>query len=599
MDNIEIASGEASFEILFYQNPQPMWVFDLETLKFLVVNDAAVATYGYSVSEFLGMTIRDVRPAEDLKSFEQVVKALPSSNSEKRPFRHKLKNGAIVHVNIISYPVKFEGYRARLIMVQDVTEATLHIERFNLISKATHDAIWDWNLVTNDLWWNDGFFNMFNYQRQDIESSVESWVSRIHPHDRDRVKESIHNAIDAGHENWADQYRFLRADGLYAHILDRGYTIFAEGKAVRMLGSMMDITQQIELQQAFAETESMLQTIASISPTVLWMTDPNGDITYVNEAWLIWSNSSLDDNLQDGWKQAIYPEDRERVSTIFTKACEQQTDYQADYRMQFKDGSVRWITALGRPRYLANGSFAGLVGSCTDITRQKHMELQKDEFISTVSHELKTPITSIKAYEQLLTRLKVVDDARGQNFLSRMRMQINRLDALVKDLLDISRIESGKLTFHETEFEVNVVLAELVNDLQLVFSTHRLVITQNQSCKIYADRNRVIQLISNLIDNAVKYSPKADRVNIALACDEQYITCSIQDFGRGILKEQQPFIFDRFYQVNDVYKAPGLGIGLYLCKEIVQRLNGHIWFETEYNYGSTFAFRLPRKIDRA
>jgi PAS domain S-box-containing protein len=588
--------GEPYFQILFYQNPQPMWFFEKATLKFLEVNCAAVNHYGYSRDEFLSMTVKDIRPTEDVSYFEDAIKDLNGVNTLKRPFRHQLKDGTINHVKIISYPVVYQDTDARLVMVQDVTESELYIERFSLISKATHDAVWDWNLLTNELWWNNTFLEMFGHKAEDIEQNIDSWTKRIHPDDHDRVVNSIQLVISKGEKNWIDQYRFLRADGTYAYILDRGYTLFNDGKAVRMLGSMMDISQQITLQQTNLETQSLLHTITSASPTALWMSNEAGDVTYVNQKWLDWSDSDIDDNLSKGWQKIIHPDDRERVAAIFNKAHASCTEYQTDYRIVFKDGSVRWLTALGIPRYAADSTYIGFVGSCTDITRQKHLELQKDEFISTVSHELKTPITSIKAYEALITRSQTVTDVKVQGFLSRMRVQITRLDTLVQDLLDISRIESGKLTFNEAEIEINIMLAELVNDLQLVFPSHRLIIIENHICKINADRNRLIQLVTNLIDNAVKYSPQADKVYISLVCDDEYLTCTIKDFGKGIYKEQQPYIFDRFYQVNDVYKSPGLGIGLYLCREIVKRQNGTIWFDSLPGEGSTFYFKLPRDI---
>lgn len=588
--------AEPFFQILFYKNPQPMWFFDKITLKFLEVNCAAVEHYGYTREEFLSMTITDIRPGDDLTNFYDALKELNGVNTLKRPFKHRLKDGTINHVKIISYPVTYKDIDSRLVVVQDVTDTELLIQRFSLVSKATHDAVWDWNLEDDTIWWNSTFLDMFGYQAEDVDQTVESWTMRIHPDDHDRVVNGIQQVISKGEENWTDQYRFLRADGSYAYILDRGYTLFTGGKAVRMLGSMMDISQQINLQQTNLETQSLLHTITSASPTALWMSNEVGDVTYVNQKWLDWSESDFNDNLSKKWQRIIHPDDCNRVADIFNKAHASRTEYQTDYRIVFKDGSVRWLTALGIPRYAADGSYIGFVGSCTDITRQKHLELQKDEFISTVSHELKTPITSIKAYEALITRSQKVEDVKIQGFFSRMRVQINRLDALVQDLLDISRIESGKLTFHESEVEINIMLAELINDLQLIFPSHRLIIIENHVCKIFGDRNRLIQLVTNLIDNAVKYSPKGDKVYISLICDETHLTCSIKDFGTGIYKEQQPYIFDRFYQVNNVYKSPGLGIGLYLCKEIVKRQNGDIWFDSVLGEGSTFYFKLSRNI---
>jgi PAS domain S-box-containing protein len=594
MDSLEPEIKQSLFELLFHQNPQPMWFFDKSTLEFLQVNQAAIDHYGYSRDEFLSMTIKDIRPEGEVDKLLETLHSL-SGQTSRRTFSHRLKDGTINHVQIVSYPAPYKNRDARLVMVNDITGNVLHIERFELISKATHDAVWDWNLQTNELWWNNTFSDLFGFGKDQIEPTLEFWTSLIHPEDKERVINSINKSLQNGEEKWSDKYRFRRADGSYAFIIDRAYTIFNNGVPVRMLGSMLDTTLQVELLQAQEETQSMLQKITAASPTALWMSQEQGELIYVNQTWIDWSDNDQYGNLIEGWVKIIHEGDVERVKERYFKAHRDQTSYSIDYRIYFPDGSVRWLTSTANPRYDAEGKFLGLIGSCTDITRQKHLETQKDGFISTVSHELRTPITSIKGYEQLLSRSKIIKDTQGQNFLNRMRVQINRLDTLVQDLLDVSRIEAGTLTFKETSFEVNVLLAEHINDLQLIFPSHRLILVENQHCQIVADKNRIIQLLTNLIDNAVKYSPDADKVLVKLSCDEIYLTVSVEDFGYGILKEQQDFIFDRFYQVNNVYKAPGLGIGLYVCKEIVNRLNGRLWFESTPGAGTTFYFRIPRQ----
>ncbi|RFZ83487.1 PAS domain S-box protein [Mucilaginibacter terrenus] len=588
---------EALFDVVFYNNPVPMWYYDRATLRFLEVNQVAIDRYGYSREEFLSMTIQDIRPEEDIPTLMKTVKGLIAPLENEEVFRHVYKDGTVRSVKIIAYPARFNNHDARIVIVNDVTDITLLMERFELIAKATQDAVWDWNLQTNELWWNQTFLDLFGHKKDEVELNIDSWVSRIHPEDRERVMNGIHQAIDNGEEKWCDEYRFLRGDGTYASTLDRGYVIYKNDKAVRMLGSMMDVTEQKLLQKAQEDSETLLQTITSASPAALWMADEAGNVVYVNQKWIEWSNAGVGENLGEGWLQVVHPDDRTRVWNTYQNAHVSRDSYEVDYRILFNDGSVRWVTATGLPRLTADNRFIGFVGSVTDITRQKQLELQKDGFISTVSHELKTPIASIKGYEQLLSRTKSVKDTQGLNFLNRMRVQINRLDTLVQDLLDISRIESGKLIFKESIFEVNVLMAELVPDLQLVYPTHTLMLVENQSCKISADRNRIVQLITNLVDNAVKYSPGASKVLIRLTCDEEYLSVCIQDFGKGISKEQESFIFERFYQVNNVYKAPGLGIGLYVCKEIIDRLNGNIWFESVVEQGTTFHFKLPRKLE--
>ena len=585
-----------SLNVIFKENPQPMWIFAVDSLKFVAVNKSAIQHYGYSREEFLNMTIRDIRPKEDLEKFEMVLNSLSGPATTKRTFRHIRKGEAIIYVDVISFPVPYRGEQARLVMINDVTESTLLLERFDLISKATHDAVWDWNLENNELWWNQSFLVSFGYKKEDLEQDIQSWTNRIHPEDRDQVVSSIKDAINSKQKNWTKEYRFLKADGTYANVIDRGYTLFKDEKATRMVGSMMDATLQIQLESARAQSDSILQTISSASPTALWMSDVNGNLVYINEKWLDWSDASLADNQMNGWLKIVHPDDLKAVSDSYRESIAARTPYEVDYRIVLKDGAVRWVLAAGYPRYDVDNVYVGFVGSVTDITRQKHLELQKDNFINTVSHELKTPIATIKGFGQLLNKSKVVTDERGLGYLNRMLVQADRMDQLLKDLLDVSRIESGKLTFNDVEVDFNLLIAELVNDLQLVFPSHSLMLIGNDTCKVFADPNRIVQVITNLVDNAVKYSPDGKKVFIKLFCDQEFATVSIQDFGTGIIKGNEPFVFDKFYQVNNVYKTPGLGIGLYVCKEIIKRMNGEIWVESKFGEGSTFSFKIPRKM---
>ena len=586
-----------SLTVIFQENPQPMWLFDFSSLKFIAVNNAAIEHYGYSRSEFLSMTIRDIRPQEDIEEFENALKNISGPATTKRVFRHQKKNKEVIYVDLISFPVPYSGLETRLVMVNDITESTLLLERFELISKATNDAIWDWNLENDQLWWNQSFSTLFGHDKDKLEHDITSWTNRIHPEDKAQVLSSINEAIEQKDKNWTKTYRFLKGDGSYANVIDRGYTQFRNGKAIRMVGSMMDVTLQFQLERARAQSASVLQTISSASPTALWMADVEGNLIYVNQKWLDWSNGTLADNQVFGWLKIVHQDDVQFVSEMYKKAVSERKPYEVDYRIVLKDDAIRWVLAAGFPCYDSENTFTGFVGSVTDITRQKHMELQKDNFINTVSHELKTPIATIKGFGQLLRKSSTSMDERGKTYLNRMLVQADRMDRLIQDLLDVSRIESGKLTFNETEIDLNMLIAEMVHDLQLVFPSHTLLLMENESCKIYGDRSRIIQLVTNLVDNAVKYSPDAKQVLIRLSCEKEFANISVQDFGTGIIKGNEPFVFDKFFQVNNVFTTPGLGIGLYVCKEIITRLNGEIWFDSKFGEGSTFYIKIPTKID--
>lgn len=289
----------------------------------------------------------------------------------------------------------------------------------------------------------------------------------------------------------------------------------------------------------------------------------------------------------------IHPEDTERIKQEYQNSLEHGN---VDLKLRIKrtDGVTRWINVVGKHIYDNEHRPVRCVGTTTDITNKTEVERQKDQFISMVSHELKTPLTSIKAYGELIA-LSLKDDGNKKNreFLDRMQTQISRLEALISDLLDISRIENGKMVLNRSRFEMHTLLAELISDLQLANPTHTLSIINNDEATVFADRDKLIQVITNLVNNAVKYSPKANKVYVSLNCYQNQIVCSIQDFGIGISKDMQTSVFERFHQVDDSKQFSGLGLGLYISREIIHAEGGEIWLESILGQGSIFYFTLP------
>ncbi len=220
----------------------------------------------------------------------------------------------------------------------------------------------------------------------------------------------------------------------------------------------------------------------------------------------------------------------------------------------------------------------------------------RDEFISVASHELKTPVTSLKVYTQVLTKqARKKGDTAIEKYLFKIDDQINKLTKLIYDLLDISLIEIGKLPYFKSYFSVDSVVNDIVEDLQKITLRHRLMVEGRTKGKVYGDKDRIGQIVINLLTNAIKYSPKANKVHISLSQKKGKIYISVTDFGIGIDPMSQDKIFERFYQVNNIEERtfPGLGIGLYLSQEIAKRHGGIIKVKSQKGKGSTFTLILP------
>lgn len=231
-----------------------------------------------------------------------------------------------------------------------------------------------------------------------------------------------------------------------------------------------------------------------------------------------------------------------------------------------------------------------------ELQKIKELELQKDNFLSIASHELKTPVTSLKVYTQFLRK----DAQKKQNaayiqYLEKMDDQINYLTGLVSSLLDATKIRAGKMPFKMQYFDLNKCIQEKIEVMVELAKKHTIIHQGSVKKKIYGDQDRINQVIDNLLSNAIKYSPEGGKILIRVLEDKEQVTVSVQDFGLGMDQEQQKKVFDRFYRAADdqINSIPGLGIGLYICSEIVKGHNGKIWVESEKGKGSIFRFTIP------
>ena len=228
----------------------------------------------------------------------------------------------------------------------------------------------------------------------------------------------------------------------------------------------------------------------------------------------------------------------------------------------------------------------------------QELERKRNEFIGMVVHELKTPITSLKGYAQLLYKrcLRTGDEQTAQ-FASRMDTQITRLTSLVDDFLDVTRLAEGKLQFVEDFFPFDALVDEIIQEIQLINERQTIRREDLTNKTIWGDRTRIGQVITNLLTNAMKYAPDAESILVKTSSNAETVTLCVQDFGPGIPETLQSKIFDPFYRIEKKQQgaAPGLGLGLHIAAEIIRRQEGHIWVESEEGKGATFCFTLPIK----
>ena len=231
-----------------------------------------------------------------------------------------------------------------------------------------------------------------------------------------------------------------------------------------------------------------------------------------------------------------------------------------------------------------------------DITKQKEQEKQKDEFVSLVSHELKNPLTSIKAYTQILqNKLKNHKDKNIAKILASIDVQTIKLTELISDLLSEAKTRAKGFSYHNKEFDVNSLAEEIVENAQRRADSYTIIQKNKVHKEIIADRTRIGQVLDNLIANAIKYSPHANKVMVDISIIQGYIQFSVQDFGVGISKENMTKIFEPFFRETEMQREtfPSIGLGLYISAEIVKHYSGKLWVKSSPGKGSTFFFTLP------
>lgn len=290
-----------------------------------------------------------------------------------------------------------------------------------------------------------------------------------------------------------------------------------------------------------------------------------------------------------------HAEDLNNVAAVIKEACYTKEAFTLEHKIVRTNGVVR--TVYGKGRLVAQGStkFFGSLLDVTDIKDTQEQLRQKDEFISIASHELKTPLTSVKAYNQLLVRALEENNVEASKiYANKNEAYIGRLNALIEDLLNVSKIQAGKLQFNISEFDFDEMVNETIENIRHLSTDYKIKLTGNAGLIVKGDKQRLEQVLTNYLSNAIKYSPETKEVVVDVKKDKNEIRVAIQDFGIGIPKDKQEKIFDRFFRVEKTaQKFSGLGIGLYISSEIIKRHEGKTWVQSEEGKGSTFYISLP------
>ncbi len=448
----------------------------------------------------------------------------------------------------------------------------------------------------------DGKLDYYNkkwYEFTGFEQGMEPDAARdqiLHPDDVEFCRETWYNSVKTG-KHYHIEYRFKnrKKPGTFCWYLGKALPIYdSNGKIVKWYGTCTDINDQKEIEALLKASEEKFRQMADSVPQHVWTAKADGGLNYVNQRAINYFGKTAEEIIGEEKFESIHPDDVPAVTESWLQSLETNDPFQVEYRLKDKNNIYRWH--LGRATAYTN-KYNEVIwfGTNTDIEEHKYGEQKKDEFISIASHELKTPITSLKGIVFILKEmLEETSLPRAVKLLSTMDNQLIKLNKLVTDLLDVNNIEGNQLELKREDFEFSELIKETVESVQHISPLHSIVVESHEKVKYNGDRLRLEQVITNLLTNAVKYSPGGKQVIVRYEISEENIVASVQDFGIGIEREEISKLFDRFYRVHNSLRFGGLGLGLYISANIIKAHNGNLWIESEPDRGSSFYFLLPR-----
>ncbi|HET6995067.1 MAG TPA: PAS domain-containing sensor histidine kinase [Chitinophagaceae bacterium] len=333
--------------------------------------------------------------------------------------------------------------------------------------------------------------------------------------------------------------------------------------------------------------------LADNIPVIVWTTRPDGNIDYYNKQWFEYTGLSFEQSVKSP-ESVIHPDDFEPARAAWQQAVTHAKTFEWEYRLKRAiDGAYRWHLGKGQAFRDKNDQIIAWFGTSTDIEDQKKEIERKDEFISVASHELKTPLTSLKGYLQLMQcQPHLPDDTKL--YISKGNISINKLQHLINDLLDVSKIKSGKLEFDKNLVDLDVLVENCIENSSYMYPAYHIRKEGTGKVMVIGNAERLEQVIMNLVNNAVKYSPGIHDIIVRVETVKDCGKVSVIDQGVGMSAADQKRIFERFYRSDhNKFIASGLGMGLYISAEIIKEHDGTMSVSSRLNEGSVFSFSVP------
>jgi PAS domain S-box-containing protein len=617
--------------------------------------------FGYSEEQLTALSTSMALVAEeDRPRVAEVARARCAAGKEDAhaEYRGIRRDGGAIELDAHWVAIELDGETTILGTVLDVTnpkraEAALREseERLRMVARATDDIIWDWDLRTGRVRWNDSIGTLLRYTPGEVEETVDWWYARIHPEDRARVLTALDTTLDGTRDAYASEYRLRRGDGSTATVIDRGYVVRDERSIpVRMIGTMMDVTvrkEHEEQQQFLAQVSTVLDESLDYEDTMFavakllvpkladyCLIDEVGSDGEARRVAAVHVDRNREKLLlrEEHLPLAANPRQHPALRAMRTGEAVLVPDFDeaALAEIAHDETHRRLLREIGLCSYIvvplvARGRTLGAITLCSaesgrrygpldlalaeELARRSALAVDnarlylqaqnalraRDEVVAVVSHDLRNPLSTLTMGTSFLLQLPAEERARDTRTLERMLAAAQQMKVLTGDLLEISKIEAGRFAVEMVPEDPSALLhqaADFAESIAAPAGIRILTVVEGETPYVRADRERVLQVFSNLVGNAVKFAPRGETITLTLDADAGAVRYRVIDSGPGIAADRLPHIFDRFWQASPADRR-GAGLGLAIVRGIIEAHGGSISVDSRPGEGTCFTFTLP------
>ena len=374
----------------------------------------------------------------------------------------------------------------------------------------------------------------------------------------------------------------------------------------------IDFTQQKVKEELIKDSEIRFENMANNAPVMIWIADVEGLFSFVNNVWIEYSGKEIGNLLGMSWLKDVHPEDLENLMNEYLKSFKSRKPFTFEFRLKDKSGKYEWMIIRGRPRLSRDNIFIGFIGSCTNINMQKEFEgkikkvneelveinAAKDKFFSIISHDLRSPLGGLMQILEILNETDSdLEEDEKKEIISEAAGVSKMVFALMENLLEWSRIQTGKIPYNPEKIELLPIVKE-IEALYLQNFKNKQIIFSNEilpDVLVFADLRMTNTILRNLISNAIKFSKPNSEISVTAEPGEKFIIIKVKDAGVGIDENNISKLFrtDVSHSTEGTANEKGTGLGLVLCRELVEKQGGKIGVESKKDVGSTFYFTLP------